>query len=72
MLAMRTLHYKDNLISTLTATWGLYVYIKCVGREIFVWGIIFWYLCGSYSVLGLVSGAERWHTPTGYHIEIGF
>ncbi len=42
------------------------------GEGIFVWGVIFWYLCGSYSVLGLVSGAERWHTPTGYHIEIGF
>lgn len=33
MLVMRTLHYKDNLVSTLTATWGLYIYIIMCGTR---------------------------------------
>lgn len=36
MLVMRTLHYKDNLISTLTATCGLYIYIMCGAENICV------------------------------------
>lgn len=37
MLVMRTLHYKDNLISTLTGTWELYIIYNVWGEE---------YLCG--------------------------
>lgn len=40
MPVMRTLHYKDNLISTLTATWGV-IHIYNVWDEKYLCGELF-------------------------------